>query len=348
MSQASAAVIETPAPVDQLRLIEGENPDALVAKAKRRWEPIATFCLFSGGDDSGVLAHRCRRHYDALFFIDTGIAIPGVLEFVRDYARWLGKPLITKSSAGAYRRLVIGDERWWHRYRREDRGLSLEQFKARDKRLHGQYEGTVRPGGYQLGYYPWGFPGVGGHGKAYSQLKERRIEELIAEAKVGRPRSANVLLLSGVRRAESRTRSKYLPLSERGAGKYVNPLIDWTAAEMGRYRSEHEIPRSDVAALLHRSGECNCAARGSWWEERGLLKSFWPRWFEETIESLEAEAEALGVRWCRWGGFDLEGNRAGAEGEEEPGPLCARCVSEQMQLAAGGPSPAPAGAVPVL
>lgn len=334
MSHPAGAVVKDTAPVDQLRLIAGENPDALVAGAKHRWMPVATFCLFSGGDDSGVLAHRCRDHYDALFFIDTGIALPGVVEFIQAYARWLGKPLITKSSVGAYRRLVIGDERWWQRYRLEGRGLGLEGFRARDKRLHGQYEGTVRSAGLELGYYPWGFPGVGGHGKAYSRLKERRVEELIAEAKVGRSRASNVLLLSGVRRAESRTRSKYQPLTERGAGKYVNPLIDWTAAQMNRYRTEHEIPRSEVAQVIHRSGECNCAARGNWWEERDLIKAFWPHWFEETITSLEAEAEALGIHWCRWGGFDLDGNRAGAEVGDQPGPMCASCVSEQIQLAA--------------
>ena len=52
------------------------EPVGLIEEAKERWTPIKTFCLFSGGGDSGVLAHRCRDHYDALFYIDTGTAIP--------------------------------------------------------------------------------------------------------------------------------------------------------------------------------------------------------------------------------------------------------------------------------
>ena len=43
--------------------------------------------------DSTVLAHRCREHYQALAWIDTGTAVPGVAEFVVEYADWLGKPL---------------------------------------------------------------------------------------------------------------------------------------------------------------------------------------------------------------------------------------------------------------
>ncbi|MBS1885651.1 MAG: hypothetical protein JSU06_00515 [Actinobacteria bacterium] len=54
------------------------DPDALIAAAKEWWSPLRTVCLLSGGTDSGVLAHRCREHYDELLYIDTGTAIPGV------------------------------------------------------------------------------------------------------------------------------------------------------------------------------------------------------------------------------------------------------------------------------
>jgi 3'-phosphoadenosine 5'-phosphosulfate sulfotransferase (PAPS reductase)/FAD synthetase len=61
--------------------------------------------LFSGGNDSTVLAHRCRAHYDGLAFIDTGTAVPGVAEFVREYAHWLDKPLRVLRAGNAYRRI---------------------------------------------------------------------------------------------------------------------------------------------------------------------------------------------------------------------------------------------------
>jgi hypothetical protein len=51
-----------------------------------------SWCLFSGGHDPTVLAHRCRQQYQGLAFIDTGTAVTGVQEFVSEYADWIGKP----------------------------------------------------------------------------------------------------------------------------------------------------------------------------------------------------------------------------------------------------------------
>jgi 3'-phosphoadenosine 5'-phosphosulfate sulfotransferase (PAPS reductase)/FAD synthetase len=308
----------------------GLDPVELIAEAKARWEPIKTYCLFSGGNDSAVLAHRCREHYDALFYIDTGTAVPstaepeivGVEDHVRSFAKRLGKPLEIRSSGNAYRTIVLGDELWWRRYRiragRERRPFSIEQMIAEDK-----HAGRVASERY--GHAPYGFPGKGQHGKAYSRLKERRIEELLRQTKEGHPRSAAVLFLSGIRRGESRRRAKRELLTERGSAKFCNPLIDWRTEETVAYRSRFDLPQSDLAALLYRSGECNCGAFARAEEERRLMRTFWPKWWAETIEALEAEAEARGIRWCRWGGFDLQGNQA-AGSSTDPGLLCANCL----------------------
>jgi 3'-phosphoadenosine 5'-phosphosulfate sulfotransferase (PAPS reductase)/FAD synthetase len=63
--------------VSILRLFPGIDPDELIVGAKRDHKPVGTVCLFSGGNDSSVLAHRCHEHYSALAFIDTGTALPG-------------------------------------------------------------------------------------------------------------------------------------------------------------------------------------------------------------------------------------------------------------------------------
>ena len=55
---------------------------------------------------------------------------------------------------------------------------------------------------------------------------------------------------------------------------------------MRRYRGELELPQSDVAALMHRSGECNCGSYANP-DEREMLASLWPRWFERTIRAVE-------------------------------------------------------------
>jgi 3'-phosphoadenosine 5'-phosphosulfate sulfotransferase (PAPS reductase)/FAD synthetase len=98
---------------------------------------------------------------------------------------------------------------------------------------------------------------------------------------------------------------------------YVNPLIDWTDEDMRCYRAEHKLPESDAAALLHRSGECNC---GSFAKpgEREMLRSLAPRWFEATIGRLEREAKAAGIAACRWG-------QRPAAPSTESGPLCSTC-----------------------
>jgi 3'-phosphoadenosine 5'-phosphosulfate sulfotransferase (PAPS reductase)/FAD synthetase len=303
-----------------------EHPDAVVALARAEHDPVAVWCLFSGGNDSTVLAHRCREHYDGLAWIDTGTAVPGVAEFVADYARWLGKPLRVLSAGDAFREMVMGDLVWWARFitaKDADPCLSIEAFIACDEREHG------RASGGEFGQVPHGFPGPGAHGRAYNRLKERQIMALLRESKVGHSRRARVLFLSGIRRAESRRRSKREAISrEPGrAAVFACPLIDWSNEEMLAYRREHEIPESSAAALLFRSGECNCgafASRG----EREMLKALYPEWFTG-IEALEAEAQAGGVRWCRWGGYDVHGNRAGEVSRERAGLLCESCEARQ-------------------
>lgn len=266
---------------EQLSVLPKQSPDEIVQRARAEHHPVASFCLFSGGHDSTVLAHRVRDTYQCLMHIDTGTAVPGVLEFVQEYADWLGRPLLVYRARDAFRRLVLE---------------------------HG------------------GFPGPAGHGRAYTRLKERGIEALVRDFKTGFKRTDTVMLLTGKRRAESARRAKTTAgIEKRGGQLYVNPLIDWTDAQMRAYRREHELPQSDVAALIHRSGECNCgafAAPG----EREMLRSLWPSWFEATIGSLEREAEARGIAACRWGERPPEAEPG------DVGPLCSSCEYRQMRL----------------
>jgi len=304
-----------------------ETPDALIARARAEHRAVATWCLFSGGNDSTVLAHRCREHYDALVWIDTGTAVPGVGEFVHEYAAWIKKPLRVLHAGDAFRVMVLGDLVWWARFiAAHDRepSLTIDSFIARDQRRFG------RASGGELGQVPHGFPGPGAHGRAYNRLKERQLMELLRESKVGHPRSARVLFLSGIRRAESRRRARREPINRlaRTSAVFASPLIAWTGDEMRCYRRDHRVPESPAAALLHRSGECNCGAFAKAGEERAMLQALYPEFFAG-IEALEREAEAAGVRWCRWGGYDVHGNRAGEASSERPGLLCESCEGRQ-------------------
>jgi hypothetical protein len=64
---------------------------------------------------------------------------------------------------------------------------------------------------------------------------------------------------------------------------------------MLRYRRRHRLPESDAAALMHRSGECNCGAFASAAQEGAMLKKLYPDFFK-SIEALEAQA--AGLRPC--------------------------------------------------
>jgi 3'-phosphoadenosine 5'-phosphosulfate sulfotransferase (PAPS reductase)/FAD synthetase len=270
---------------DQVRLLPGAHPDELVAAAKAEHRPIRTFCLFSGGNDSMAVAHRLREHYDELVWIDTGTAVPGVREFVEHAADWLGKPLrALGQDFDAYRLLVLG-------------GMDRKGRK----------------------WHVLGFPGPAQHGRAYNRLKERPLEQLLRETKEGHPRSARVMALTSIRRAESQRRRGRQPINRKGSMVFVNPLIDWTASDLFAYRAAQGLPESDVAALLHRSGECNCgsfAGDG----EREMLRSLWPEWFDQRIGALEREAEAMGLPCARWG------ERCVSDEDAEPaGELCSDC-----------------------
>lgn len=311
------------------------SPESIVAEAIADEGPVVrTYCLLSGGSDSVVLAHRCRDLYHELVHIDTGTALPGVREHAERTAVDLGKRLrVLENGVEAFRRLVLGDDAWWRRYRacRElEPGLTIADSIRREAR-------TRRPGD-GLGNSPQGFPGpAGGHRAAYSRLKERQIERLVRETKAELApgdRFARVALLSGARIGESARRRRTQAggnWRRRKAQLWVNPLNLWTNAEMRAYRRDHDIQLSDVAALLHRSGECNCGAYVGR-DERDDLLALFPDWYEQVIAPLEAEAAALGIPRCRWG-ERADSGRVGARGvpARDDLPMCADC---QLRLEA--------------
>lgn len=299
--------------MSQLELIDDEDrrePEAILAEATEcEGCPLARVCLISGGNDSTVTAHRCRDHYDELAFIDTGTALPGVRDFVIEFAKDLGKPLRVLESGPAYAELVLGNRLWWEFARRErGAGESLSDFVLRTTPLRKQGDG--------LGNAPHGFPGpAGGHRAAYARLKERQIEELMRRLWAEHGGRGRVQLLSGARRHESRRRSMNQGTDgfrRRKSQVWVNPLNDWRNDEMAAYRREHGIPTSDVAALLHRSGECNCGAYMSTGELADVVALF-PDWHREFIVPLQDAARDLGIPRYVWGERTDTG-RVGARG----------------------------------
>jgi 3'-phosphoadenosine 5'-phosphosulfate sulfotransferase (PAPS reductase)/FAD synthetase len=165
-----------------------------------------------------------------------------------------------------------------------------------------------------------GFPGPAGHRFAYVRLKERQIDALVRDHK--RDRRDRIMLLTGVRRAESlRRMGTTRPVRRDGAQVWVAPLVDWTDADMRAFRSRYDLPQSDVAALIHRSGECNCGAYAAP-GERDMLRSLYPMWWEQRMAPLEL---ATGRVWGeRGGGISREHLPPGFR-NDPPGPMCTDC-----------------------
>ncbi len=299
-----------------------EDPDQVVARARAEHQPVRTFCLISGGNDSTVLAHRMRDHYDELAHVDTGTALPGVREFVVEFSRSLGRPLQILDAGDAFRELVLGSPAWWaahgqayRAWRAENQAAPIARFNDLIRAEHGVAQ-------HADARAPHGFPGPAGHQVAYTRLKERQIERLVASAKAehgGGRRMARVMLLTGTRRDESarRARNGKAPYRRVKAQVWCNPLVDWTNAQMREYRREHQLPESDVAALLHRSGECNCGAFAAPGERHDLEQLF-PEFVRDFIEPIEAQARALGIPACRWG-------ERPHEAPAPEGPMCSDC-----------------------
>jgi hypothetical protein len=96
----------------------------------------------------------------------------------------------------------------------------------------------------------------------------------------------------------------------------VSPLVHWTDAHMREYRARHRcqldhdhaphrlchegaLPLNEVTEHLHMSGECLCGAYAKP-GELDEVEFFYPH-AAEPLRKLEAEAEAAGVPYCKWG-----------------------------------------------
>jgi 3'-phosphoadenosine 5'-phosphosulfate sulfotransferase (PAPS reductase)/FAD synthetase len=169
-----------------------------------------------------------------------------------------------------------------------------------------------------------GFPGPAAHSIAYQRLKERPLRDYVAYRKRGQHARSKVLLLSGIRRAESVKRMKVAekPIAPEGARLWVAPFIDWSMADLALWREAHDIPRNPVADVLHYSGECLCGANASDGEME-MIATFFPDAAREILR-LQKLADRLGIARSVWG-----------EHWREPagptGPACGDC---QMRIAA--------------
>ncbi|MFK0250196.1 phosphoadenosine phosphosulfate reductase family protein [Amycolatopsis azurea] len=249
----------------------------------------ASCLMWSGGNDSNVLAHVMRSRVSHAVHANTGIGIEATRQHVRDTCRQWRLPLIEKTPAekDSYERFVL---------------------------THG-------------------FPGPGQHDRMFQRLKERTFDAVRRQFNTD-PRRQRVLFLAGRRREESRRRGGNastgiapIPHVERkGSVVWAAPLANWTKLDLNTYRAMHpDVPRNEVADLLHMSGECLCGAfaqRG----ELAHLRTFYPE-VADYLDDLGRRALANGVppRRCEWGWGWNRTARSRTSGTPALSRLCGSC-----------------------
>lgn len=229
--------------------------------------------LFSGGNDSTVLAHIFRRDADFAVHANTTIGIEETREFVRNACDEWGLSLIERTpprTTDQYRHLILTEER--------------------GKK------------GQALG----GFPGPAMHFKVMTRLKGRVFEQVQREI-VTNSRKERVVFVAGRRRTESKKRANIPESERRGSAVYISPLVNWTKLDLNTYRlmaarDGDPVPVNQAADTVHMSGECLCGCNASF-GERAEISQWYPAPFEEIaeLEALLADREDIPEHRKVWG-----------------------------------------------
>ena len=225
--------------------------------------PRYVIALFSGGHDSTVATHVASRHprFSFACHLDTGIGIEKTRDFVRK----------TCNS--------------W--------GIELKVYRASE---YVRADGKPDPQIYEELVKEYGFPGPAHHTKMYNRLKERPLRMMLRE--LDRKRSDKVVLVSGIRKYESKRRMRHVvkPLQVwEGTKIWVAPIWELDKVDVGQYMQDHGLQRNEVVDALHKSGECLCGA----FAKHGELSEieFWYPKVAEEIRTLEQEVKKCGFVW---------------------------------------------------
>lgn len=206
---------------DTLRIALDESAGHARNRWGKRYETTRVAILFSGGNDSTVLAHLFRHVATTAIHANTGIGIEATRQFVRDVCESWGISLIEEHPPIPYRDLVLergfpGPAQHWKMYQR----LKERCLRQAKKKLIGRRYYTER----------------------VVFLAGRRATE-------------------SQRRATRAKAGELKPIEVQGSTVWVSPLHNWTTLDMNAYRRRFpDCPRNPVADHLHMSGECLCGA----------------------------------------------------------------------------------------
>lgn len=255
----------------------------------QKHELTAVCLLWSGGNDSNILAHLMRHRATHVVHANTGVGIEATREHVRQSAAAWGLPLIERQPEpqDRYETFVLQ-----HGF--PGPGQHARIYERLKERTFEAVRNQFNP-----------------------QPRKQRCLFL-----AGRRRAE-----SAIRSGNKATGRAPIPHMERkGSLVWAAPLSMWTKWDMNTYRLMHpDVPRNWVADLLHMSGECLCgskARRG----ELEHLREFFPD-VAAYLEDLGSRARANGVdpEKCVWGwGWD-EAVKAKVSRRAKLSDLCGSC-----------------------
>jgi len=192
-----------------------------------------------------------------------------------------------------------------------------------------------------------GFPGPAWHGRMFTRLKDRALEQIQREL-VSNPRRERVVFIAGRRRTESARRKRIAAMERKGSRVYASPLVNWTKLDLNTYRLMHRpradwndsyvgrcgvswcrcsgVPRNRASDLIHMSGECLCgsfAAPG----EREEIDHWFPLALAEVRELEALIADRDDIPWWRktWGWGADPAKKALDGAASKAGVMCSSC-----------------------
>lgn len=222
-------------------------------------KPIATFGLFSGGDDSMTSCHIAARHpkFTAMIHINTGIGIERTRVFVRETCKKYGWPL--------------------REYFAKDCGQDYRE-------LCKQY-GFPGPGQHTTMYIRLKERALRVAVRA-AKVGAKRKDRILLITGVRASESERRMGTVGI-------------FERRDASLWLNPIYDWQKGDCLDYIGDNKIERNPVAALIHKSGECLCGAFAKQPHELKEIEYWFPEVGREirAIEAEVKAAGKAACRW---------------------------------------------------
>ena len=177
----------------------------------------------------------------------------------------------------------------------------------------------------------FGFPGPtrASHQIMYRRLKERALNRTVTHILKSSPYAReNVLLLTGIRKDESRIRMSYTePIQKVNSKIWCNPIFYNSKEWCERYMLDNNLPRNKVKDTICISGECLCGAFAGKEEELEIQK-FYPEDYAEILR-LAAIAKENGFEWG-WSSGPTEWRKGRLKNKPRNMFMCVGCENKHQ------------------